>query len=115
MSWNEPHSDSQICNGSGLHGAFQPHTPGTLREGRVLKVTAANHSKPKVLPPPYGGEQRRKGKGYPNPSKGIRAVPQVLTAEPQYRSGALKRSQINAYQFMGVIPPFSGLKGSARL
>lgn len=38
-----------------------------------------------------------------------------LTAEPQYRSGALKRSQFNAYQFMGVIPPFSGLKGSARL
>jgi len=41
--------------------------------------------------------------------------PWHLTAEPQCRSGALKRSQFNTYQFMGVIPPFSGLKGSVRL
>ena len=81
----------------------------------VLQNLEADQARSKVLPPPYGGEQRRKGKGYPNPSKGHGAVPLILTAEPQYRSGALKQSQFNAYQFMGVIPPFSGLKGSARL
>jgi hypothetical protein len=33
----------------------------------------------------------------------------ILTAEPQYRSGTLKRSQFNACQFMGVTPPLLGL------
>ena len=48
------------------------HTP-LLSEmlGKLLK-RVAERSKPKVLPPPYGGEQGRKGKGFPNPSKGFR-------------------------------------------
>ena len=58
--------------GSGLHGAFQPHTPGTVVQGKGTAGVPGTHRKPIQLPPPYGGEQERKGKGYPNPSKGIR-------------------------------------------
>ena len=96
-------------------GPSSPIPPVLLLKLATPQKLVATHSKPIELPPPYGGEQRRKGKGYPNPSKGHGAVSQVLTAEPQYRSGALKPSQFNAYQFTGVIPPFSGLKGSAGL
>ena len=48
------------------------HTPLLLETLQVLHRMMATHSKPKVLPPPYGGEQRRKGKGLPYPSKGLR-------------------------------------------
>ena len=42
-------------------------TPVLSDQVQVLRFTVADHSKSKVLPPPYGGEQGRKGKGYPNP------------------------------------------------
>lgn len=48
------------------------HTPLLSEMLGVLHRQVAAHSKPKVLPPPYGGEQRRKGKGLPYPSKGFR-------------------------------------------
>jgi hypothetical protein len=79
------------------------------------QVVCIHHPNFKCCPPPYGGEQGRKGKGCPNPHAVSLKPSPHLTAEPQCRSGALKRSQFNAYQFMGVTPPFSGLKGSARL
>ena len=49
------------------------HTPLLSGMLGVLQKLVATHSKPEVLPPPYGGEQRREGKGLPYPSKGIQA------------------------------------------
>lgn len=60
-------------------------------------------------PPPYGGEQGRKGGKPPYPLKGILgAYTLILTAEPQYRLGTFKRSQLNVCRFVGVTPPILG-------
>jgi len=55
-----------------------PQTPIHFGDGHGIKRIEGIH--PKNLsssPPPYGGEQGRKGKGYPNPAKGQSAVPQA--------------------------------------
>jgi hypothetical protein len=56
-------------------GPSSPIPPALLYKLLDVKKRVAKHSKPIQLPPPYGGEQGRKGKGYPNPSKGYGAVP----------------------------------------
>ena len=53
-------------------GPSSPIPPVLLFRKVVLAKVSGTHRKPIQLPPPYGGEQERKGKGYPNPSKGIR-------------------------------------------
>jgi len=49
------------------------HTPLLSEMIGVLRRLVAAHSKPQVLPPPYGGEQGREGKSLPYPSKGFQA------------------------------------------
>lgn len=130
ISPGRPHSNRSKLRRSGLPGALRPQTPGPLETPQFPSRVTNNRNEDKrycrryrlltvnlsSCPPPYGGEQGRKGKGCPNPhAVSLAPFPCYLTAEPQYRSGALKRSQFNAYQFMCVTTPLSGLKGSVRL
>ena len=96
-------------------GPSSPIPPVLLSREKVLQEYQVRTVNLSSCHPLTVVSRRERGKATLTHRRASGAVPQVLTAEPQCRSGALKRSQFNAYQFTGVIPPFSGLKGSARL
>ena len=112
---SRPHSNSQACKCSGLHGPCGPY-PATFRDCNEIKKVEGNRAiKLSSCHPLTVVSRRERGKAA-LPAEGYsRRFHPILTAEPQCRSGALKRSQFNACQFMGVIPPLSGLTCSEGL
>jgi hypothetical protein len=86
------------------------HTPLLLEALEVLQKIKAIHPKSLSSSHPLTVVSRGERGQAALPAEGYsRRLHPILTAEPQYRSGTLKRSQFNACQFMGVTPPLLGL------